>query len=58
MAVTSNRTLRTVFLIAGIVLVLFLLIGGNLLWGISVLLLLLVMGGGAFLYWKAGPPER
>ena len=58
MAATSNATLRTIFLIAGIVLVVFLLIGGNLIWGIAVLVLLLVLGGGAMLYRKAGPPER
>ena len=58
MAATSNTTLRTIFLIAGIALVAFLLIGGNMIWGIAVLILLLVMGGGAMLYRKAGPPER
>lgn len=58
MALTSNSTLRTVFIVGGIVLVAFLLIGGNLIWGLAVLVLLLVMGGGALLYRKAGPPER
>ena len=58
MAATSNTTLRTIFLIAGIVLVVFLLIGGYLIWGIAALVLLLAMGGGAMLYRKAGPPER
>jgi hypothetical protein len=58
MAATSNSTLRTIFIIAGIALVAFLLIGGNLIWGVAVLILLAVMGGGAMLYRKAGPPER
>ena len=58
MAVTSNSTLRTIFLVGGIILVGFLLIGGNLIWGLALLVLLLVMGGGAMLYRKAGPPER
>lgn len=58
MAATKNSTLRTIFLIAGIALVIFLVIGGYMIWGIAILVLLLVMGGGALLYHKAGPPER
>lgn len=58
MAATTNSTLRAIFLIAGIALVIFLVIGGYMIWGIAILVLLLVMGGGALLYRKAGPPER
>lgn len=58
MASPSTSAVRTIFLVAGIALVIFLIVGGYLIWGFALLVLLLAMGGGALLYRKAGPPER
>lgn len=58
MAATSNSTLRNIFVIAGIVLVIALLFAGYAIWGVALLIVLLAMGGGALLYRKTGPPER
>lgn len=58
MAATSNSTLRNIFVIAGIVLVIVLLFAGYAIWGVALLIVLLAMGGGALLYRKTGPPER
>ena len=58
MASPSTSAVRNIFLVAGIALVIFLIVGGYLIWGFALLVLLLAMGGGALLYRKAGPPER
>ena len=58
MAATSNNTLRNIFVVAGIVLMLALFFAGYAIWGVALLIVLLAMGGGALLYRKAGPPER
>lgn len=58
MASPSTSLVRTIFLIGGIVLVVALVIGGYLIWGLALLVVLLAMAGGALLYSKAGPPER
>ena len=58
MAATSNNTLRNIFVVAGIILMLALFFAGYAIWGIALLIVLLAMGGGALLYRKAGPPER
>ncbi len=58
MAATSNSTLRNIFLVAGILLMLALFFAGYAIWGVALLIVLLAMGGGALLYRKAGPPER
>jgi hypothetical protein len=58
MPALSNNTLRTVFLVAAVALVVFLFVGGNMILGIAALVLIVAMGGGAMLYRKAGPPER
>ena len=58
MAAISNSTWKTVLAVAGVVLVIFTFISGYLIWGVALFVLLLVLGGGALLYRKAGPPER
>jgi hypothetical protein len=58
MAGISGSAWKTILILAGIVLVTFLIISGYLIWGVALLVLLLVLGGGALLYRSAGPPER
>lgn len=58
MAATSNNTVRNIFVVAGIILMLALFFAGYAIWGVALLIVLLAMGGGALLYRKAGPPER
>lgn len=58
MAATSNNTVRNIFVVAGIILMLALFFAGYAIWGVALLIVLLAMGGGALLYRTAGPPER
>ena len=58
MAAITNSAWRTILAIAGVALVIFLIVSGQLIWGIVLLVLVVALGGGALLYRKAGPPQR
>ena len=58
MAAISNSGWRAVAIVAAIAIVVSLVVFGYAIWGVAILLLLLVMGGGARLYNRAGPPTR
>lgn len=54
----SNNTMRVIMIVAGVVLVIGLLTAGFVVPLLGILVLLLVLGGGALLYRNMGPPER
>jgi Flp pilus assembly protein TadB len=54
----TNNTMRTIMIVAGVVLVIGLLTAGLVIPLVVIFLLLLVLGGGALMYRKMGPPER
>lgn len=58
MPATSRSTWKVVFIIAAIVLIVAMVTLGYLIWGVALLIVLLVLGGGAWLYRSQGPPEQ
>ena len=55
MAATSNSTLRNIFLVAGILLMLALFFAGYAIWGVALLIVLLAMRGGALAIEQVAP---
>lgn len=58
MAEVRNTTWRNIGMVGAIVLVIALIVSGQFLLGIALLIFLLILGGGALLRSKAGPPSR
>lgn len=58
MAKVRNQTWKTILIVALVVLVVFLIFTGYLIWYVGVLILLLAMAGGAMMYRSLGPPDH
>ena len=53
-----SNTLKIILMVAGVVLVLGMFFAGFIVPVLALVLLLVVLGGGALLYRSAGPPQR
>ncbi|HET8655951.1 MAG TPA: hypothetical protein VFL93_10590 [Longimicrobiaceae bacterium] len=58
MAAISTSAWKTIIILAAIALLIAGVVTGYLVWGIALVVILLILGGGALLYRSAGPPER
>jgi hypothetical protein len=58
MAAVTSSAWKTIAVIAAIALVIAMFISGNLILAAGILVIALILGGGALLYSRAGPPER
>jgi hypothetical protein len=58
MAAIRTQTWKTLMIIALVVLLIYLVFSGLLIWYVGLLLLLLAMAGGALMYRNLGPPDH
>jgi hypothetical protein len=58
MAAVTSSAWKTIAVVAAVALVIAMLVAGNLILAVGIVVIALILGGGALLYDRAGPPER